>query len=188
MAAGHAASYALYQAAYRHGTIERLVLIAPTWRGPLPTMMGGQRPWFAHIRVVVDHWAIGPLLYRLNMSRFVVTRMAREHVYEDPGWLSGDRLSAKLAVTRTSGARHAAVRFVSGALDRVESRAPFLTWPGAQTCRCSSSTVIKHRQDRGPKWRLWRRCREPNSNSFRMESYQSTRSFRYPLQTQLSRF
>ena len=89
-------------------------------------MMGGQRPWFAHIRVVVDHWAIGPLLYRLNMSRFVVTRMAREHVYEDPGWLSGDRLSAKLAVTRTSGARHASVRFVSGALDRVESRAAFL--------------------------------------------------------------
>jgi len=126
VAAGHAASYALYQAAYRRDTIERLVLIAPTWRGPLPTMMGGQRPWFAHIRVVVDHWAIGPLLYRLNMSRFVVTRMAREHVYEDPGWLSGDRLSAKLAVTRTSGARHASVRFVSGALDRVESRAAFL--------------------------------------------------------------
>jgi hypothetical protein len=126
VAAGHAASYALYQAAYRHGTIERLVLIAPTWRGPLPTMMGGQRPWFAHVRVGVDHWVIGPLLYRLNMSRFVVTRMAREHVYEDPGWLSGDRLSAKLVVTRTPGARHASVRFVSGALDRVESRAAFL--------------------------------------------------------------
>ena len=126
VAAGHAASYALYQAAYRHGTIERLVLIAPTWRGPLPTMIGGQRPWFAHVRVIVDHWGIGPLLYRLNMSRFVVTRMAREHVYEDPGWLSGDRLSAKLAVTRTPGARHASVRFVSGALDRVESRAAFL--------------------------------------------------------------
>ena len=126
VAAGHAASYALYQAAYRHGTIERLVLIAPTWRGPLPTMMGGQRPWFAHVRVGVDHWGIGPLLYRLNMSRFVVTRMAREHVYEDPGWLSGDRLSAKLVVTRTPGARHASVRFVSGALDRVESRAAFL--------------------------------------------------------------
>ena len=126
VAAGHAASYALYQAAYRHGTIERLVLIAPTWRGPLPTMIGGQRPWFAHVRVIVDHWGIGPLLYRLNMSRFVVTRMARQHVYEDPGWLNGDRLNAKLVVTRTPGARHASVRFVSGALDRVESRAAFL--------------------------------------------------------------
>jgi len=126
VAAGHAASYALYQAAHRHGMIERLVLIAPTWRGPLPTMMGGQRPWFARVRVVADHRGIGPLLYRLNTSRFIVTRMAREHVYEDPNWLSGDRLSAKLAVTRIPGARHASVRFVSGALDRVASRAAFL--------------------------------------------------------------
>ena len=30
VAAGHAGAYAMYQAAYRHGTIERLVLIAPT--------------------------------------------------------------------------------------------------------------------------------------------------------------
>jgi hypothetical protein len=60
------------------------------------------------------------------MSRFVVTRMARGHIYEDPGWLSGDRLSAKLGVTRAPGARHASVRFVSGALDRVECRAAFL--------------------------------------------------------------
>jgi pimeloyl-ACP methyl ester carboxylesterase len=126
VAAGHAASYALYQAAYRHGTIDRLVLIAPTWRGPLPTIMGGQRPWFAHVRATVDHWGIGPLLYRLNVSRFVITRMARGHVYEDPGWLSGDRLRAKLALTHAPGARHASVRFVSGALDRVESRAAFL--------------------------------------------------------------
>jgi pimeloyl-ACP methyl ester carboxylesterase len=126
VAAGHAASYALYQAAYRHGTIDRLVLIAPTWRGPLPTIMGGQRPWFAHVRATVDHRGIGPLLYRLNVSRFVITRMARGHVYEDPGWLSGDRLRAKLALTHAPGARHASVRFVSGALDRVESRAAFL--------------------------------------------------------------
>lgn len=126
VAAGHAAAYAMYQAAHRRGTIERLVLIAPTWRGPLPTMMGGQRRWFNRIRAAVDHWGVGPLLYRLNVSRFVVTRMAREHVYEDPAWLSGNRLSAKLAVTRAPGARYASVRFVSGALDRIESRAAFL--------------------------------------------------------------
>jgi len=125
-AADHAASYALYQAAYRSGTIERLILIAPTWRGPLPTMAGGQRAWFSRIRAVVDHRGIGPLLYRLNVSRFMVARMARGHVYEDPAWLSGDRLSSKLAVTRAHGARHASVRFVSGALDRVDSRGAFL--------------------------------------------------------------
>jgi pimeloyl-ACP methyl ester carboxylesterase len=36
-AAGHAATYALHQAVYQPGKIDRLVLIAPTWRGPLPT-------------------------------------------------------------------------------------------------------------------------------------------------------
>lgn len=126
VAAGHAASYALYQNCLRRGTISRLVLIAPTWRGPLPTMMGGQRPWFACLAAAVDHPAFGPLLYRLNVSRFVIARMANEHVYQERGWLHGERLATKRAVTRARGARHASVRFVSGALDRVDSREAFL--------------------------------------------------------------
>ncbi|WP_051334378.1 alpha/beta hydrolase [Bradyrhizobium sp. Ai1a-2] len=126
VAAGHAATYALHQAANRRGTIERLVLIAPTWRGPLPTMMGGERPWFARIRAAIDQPLIGPPLYRLNVSRFVISKMARGHVYSDPAWLTGDRLAAKLAVTQAEGARHSSVRFVTGALDRVDNRAAFL--------------------------------------------------------------
>src|SRR6516225_6044149 len=120
VAAGHAASYALYHAAFRPGTIKRLVLIAPTWRGPLPTMMGGQRPWFTRLRGAVDHWAIGPLVYRLNVSRFIMIRMAQDHVYEDPSWLSGDRLAAKLAVTRAPGLR--ALIAVAGSLRRLPIR------------------------------------------------------------------
>lgn len=100
IAAGHAATYALYQAANQPNTIGRLVLIAPTWRGPLPTMIGAYRPWFDRARKTVDLPIIGQLLYRLNVSRFVVVKMAREHVYSDPNWLSGDRLRSKLAVTR----------------------------------------------------------------------------------------
>lgn len=126
VAAGHAATYALFHAAYRPNAIDRLVLIAPTWRGPFPTMMRGYRPWFARVRDVLDNGGIGPLLYRLNVSRFVVSKMAREHVYDDPLWLSGDRLRAKLAITRVAGARHAFVRFVTGGLDRVASHAYFL--------------------------------------------------------------
>ena len=89
-------------------------------------MIGGYRPWFAQLRHAVDGGIIGPLLYRLNVSRFVVTRMANEHVYCAPLWLSGDRLAAKLAVTRAPGARHASVRFVTGGLDLVADRIAFL--------------------------------------------------------------
>lgn len=104
VAAGHAGTYALYQAVHHPATIEDLVLIAPTWRGPLPTMMGGQRSWFARVRGAVDNPLIGPSLYRLNVSRPVIRRMAREHVYDDPEWLSGERMAAKRAVTRAAGA------------------------------------------------------------------------------------
>ena len=39
-AAGHAATYVLAQAVAMPGLMGRLCLVAPTWRGPLPTMMG----------------------------------------------------------------------------------------------------------------------------------------------------
>jgi pimeloyl-ACP methyl ester carboxylesterase len=94
--------------------------------GPLPTVIGAYRPWFAYIRKAIDLPLIGQLLYRLNVSRWVMTRMAREHVYSEPHWLSGERLSAKLAVTRAAGARHASVRFVTGHLDWVGSRTGFV--------------------------------------------------------------
>jgi pimeloyl-ACP methyl ester carboxylesterase len=89
-------------------------------------MMGTQRRWFARVRGAIDYPVIGPFLYWLNVNRFVVTMMAREHVYSDPHWLTGDRLAAKLAVTRGTGARYASVRFVTGGLDRVRSREAFL--------------------------------------------------------------
>src|ERR1700744_915912 len=89
-------------------------------------MMGGQRPWVARVRAAIDNPVTGPLLYRLNVSRPVIDRMARRHVYSRADWLTGDRLAQKLGRTRAPRARHSAVRFVSGALDRVDSRAAFL--------------------------------------------------------------
>ena len=32
----------------------------------------------------------------MYVSRFVVAKMVKEHVYSDPDWLTGDRLEAKL--------------------------------------------------------------------------------------------
>ncbi len=126
VAAGHASAYALDHLARHPGTIGRLVLVAPTWRGPFPTMMGGERPWFARIRAAVDAPVLGPALYALNLSGPVIRKMVVGHVYSDPAWLTPERMAAKRAVTSAAGARHASVRFVTGGLDRVASRDAFL--------------------------------------------------------------
>src|SRR5262249_6999176 len=126
VAAGHAATYVLYHAVNRPNTTGRLVLISPTWRGPLPTMFGTYRSWFCRIPSAVDLAGVGPGLYRLHVNSLIVGKMGGEHVYSEPNWLSGDRLSAKLAVTHAQGARHASARFVTGCLDRVDSRPQFL--------------------------------------------------------------
>ena len=77
IAAGHAAAYYLDAAAARPGSTGHLCLIAPTWRGPLPTMMGRKHPMFAQISRMVDWPVVGDLLYRLNVNRFLIRRLAR---------------------------------------------------------------------------------------------------------------
>src|SRR4051794_15963959 len=126
VAAGHAVGYVLARAATLPGSMGRLCLVAPTWRGPLPSVTGKGPAAFAAVRRLVDHPMLGPLLYRLNVSRPVVRTMARGHVHADPGWLHGERLAEKLAVTRAPGARHASARFVTGGLDPAQSREEFL--------------------------------------------------------------
>jgi pimeloyl-ACP methyl ester carboxylesterase len=126
VAAGHAATYVLEHAASGSCTIERLVLIAPTWRGPLPTMMSGHRPFFDRLCRLVDGPMLGPLIYRLNVNRLVVRYMASGHVYTDPAFLEGERLREKLDVVRAPGARFASVRFVTGRLDPLDARVAFL--------------------------------------------------------------
>jgi pimeloyl-ACP methyl ester carboxylesterase len=126
IAAGHAATYVLTHAASASAQPTRLVLVAPTWRGPLPTMAGGHRPFFDRLCRLVDRATVGPLIYRLNVNPFVVRRMGAGHVYSDPAFLDEERLRQKLAVVRASGARFASVRFVTGRLDPLASREAFL--------------------------------------------------------------
>lgn len=103
-----------------------MILVAPTWRGPLPTMMGGRKGWFRHIVGALDNKVVGPLLYRLNVSQWVIRKMALEHVYSDAAWLTDARFQSKIAVTKGEGARHSSVRFVTGSLDRYADRDSFL--------------------------------------------------------------
>ena len=126
IATGHAAAYALRHVAADASATGRLVLIAPTWRGPLPTMMGGHRPLLDRLCQLVDLPGIGPLIYRLNVNQPVIRYMGAGHVYADREFLTGERLREKLAVTRAPGARFSSVRFVTGRLDPLRSRDEFL--------------------------------------------------------------
>jgi pimeloyl-ACP methyl ester carboxylesterase len=125
VAAGHAAGYLLRHAATRPTDFGRAVLVAPTWRGPLPTMLARRPDWLARLRTAVDTPALGPAIYRLNISRPVIRMMAKGHVYGDPDWLAPERFSKKMDVVAAPGARFASVRFVTGALDPFEAPEPF---------------------------------------------------------------
>lgn len=122
VAAGHAAGYALRYLARAQRPRPRLVLLSPTWRGPLPTMLGGGRRGLERVARAFDGPLWGELLYRLNVNRPMIGVMARGHVYADPRWLDAKRMALKLAVTRARGARHGSARFVTGCLDPFVSR------------------------------------------------------------------
>lgn len=125
VAAGHAAGYVLRHVAAAPAEAPHLALIAPTWRGPLPTMMRRRPGWLRRVVQAVDMPGLGPLLYRLNLSDPVIRMMARAHVYSGPAWLTPARLAEKRRVARARAARFASVRFVSGALDPFDSGEAF---------------------------------------------------------------
>jgi pimeloyl-ACP methyl ester carboxylesterase len=126
VAAGHAGGYLLRHASRERNLRARLVLIAPTWRGPLPTMLGDASRRVVSLRRLVDLPVMGPALYKLNVNQFVIRHMAAGHVYADKDWLSRQRVADKLAVIRAAGARHASARFVLGCLDPFHSRQAYL--------------------------------------------------------------
>ncbi len=126
VAAGHGAGYLVGAAADRPGRAGRLALVAPTWRGPLPTVLGRRSALGKRLVRAGDLPVVGQALYRLNVNPAMLRVMAREHVYADPAWLRGDRLAAKAAVTGARGARHGALRFVTGELDPAADRDGFL--------------------------------------------------------------
>jgi pimeloyl-ACP methyl ester carboxylesterase len=121
-AAGHAAGYVIKHFESHDYVARRLVLLSPTWRGPLPTMTGRNSAFFAKIARAFDPPLLGGILYRLNVNRLVIGMMTRGHVYSNPRWLIGGRMEEKLAVTRAPGARHASARFVTGRLDPFDNR------------------------------------------------------------------
>jgi pimeloyl-ACP methyl ester carboxylesterase len=149
VACGHAAGYALDIEARHPGTFTHLVLIAPTWRGPLPTMMSGRKPIQGRLRRLIHAPVIGGLLYRLNVSRPVVRMMYRRHVFTDPMFLTERLLADRMRLTRQPGARFASACFVTGALDPFDDRASFL----AAARRLQGPVLVLYGPDTPPKSR-----------------------------------
>lgn len=126
VACGHGAGYALELEARHPRAFSHLILVAPTWRGPFPTMMRGRKPIQGRIRQLIETPVIGDVVYRLNVSRPVVRLMYRRHVFSDPTRLTSDLLSRRMRATRRKGARFASASFVTGGLDPFHDRESFL--------------------------------------------------------------
>jgi pimeloyl-ACP methyl ester carboxylesterase len=132
VAAGHAAAYALKLARDQSGIWSRMVLLAPTWRGPLPTAMGEHARAYGWIRGLVGTPVIGEALYRLNTLRRVISLMYRRHVYTEAGRVTPAFVAEKQGIARRPGARFASAAFVTGSLDPVSDRGAFLALFGSQ--------------------------------------------------------
>ena len=117
VAAGHSAPIALGLAEQCSRQWSQIVVVAPTFRGPLPTMTGRAGQSFNWVRRLVELPLIGPLLYRLNTSRAILKLMLRRHVWVNRNLLTPQRLREQQQISRQPGARFASVAFVSGGLD-----------------------------------------------------------------------
>ena len=151
VAAGHASGYALALGRRQPGLWRRMVLLAPTWRGPLPTAMGPHPRAYAVARSLVRTPVLGQALYRLNTHPRVIGAMYGRHVYADAALVTPEFVAAKRGFARQPGARFASVAFVTGALDLLPDRDSFqalLAPPPAPTLvLCGTATPPKSKAE-----------------------------------------
>ena len=140
VAVGHSASVALGLATQCSEQWQQLVLVAPTWRGPLPTMTGWHPKYFGWLRKLFAIPLLGPAIYRINTSRSILKMMLRRHVWLDINLLTPERVRRQQLLSRQSGSRFASVSFVSGGLDPAGDRSWWLE--GAKKLRCPLHVVI----------------------------------------------
>jgi pimeloyl-ACP methyl ester carboxylesterase len=125
LAAGHAASYVLKLAVKQPVSFAKIVLVAPTWRGPLPTM--GASPQLAGmVRGLVRSPIVGQFLYKLNTLPSFLNFMYRRHVFVDEARLTPSFMEKKWQITQQPGARFAPAAFVTGNIDAVHQQSDFL--------------------------------------------------------------
>jgi len=125
IAAGHTASYVLQLAQREPAVFSRIVLVAPTWRGPLPTM-GATQQTAGMVKELVRSPIFGQALYKLNTTPSFLSFMYRRHVFTDAAKLTPNFIEKKWQTTQQPGARFASAAFVTGNLDAVREQSDFL--------------------------------------------------------------
>jgi pimeloyl-ACP methyl ester carboxylesterase len=135
VAAGHAAGYALHLAQQLPKQISRLVLVAPTWRGPLPSM-GAAKIVTKSVEKLVRLPLLGQFLYYLNTRPQFLRWMYSRHVFAQAQNLTPDFIAQKYATTQQRGARFGPAAFVTGGLDPVTNRGAFLQLFAGLRARC----------------------------------------------------
>ncbi|MEA5618218.1 alpha/beta hydrolase [Cronbergia sp. UHCC 0137] len=126
VAAGHATGYVLKLAVNQPDIFSKIVLLAPTWRGPLPTM-GASQQIAGIVRGLVRSPILGQALYKLNTTPSFLSWMYSRHVFTDAAKLTPDFITQKWQSTQQPGARFASAAFVTGNIDPIHSQSEFLS-------------------------------------------------------------
>lgn len=125
IAAGHASGYALKLAKDKSDLVSKIILIAPTWQGPL-RVMGLPEVIRNGVKNLVRSPLLGQFLYYLNTTPSFLRLMYKRHVYVDETKLTPEFIAQKHQITSKNGARYAPAAFVTGAIDPVANREEFL--------------------------------------------------------------
>jgi pimeloyl-ACP methyl ester carboxylesterase len=125
IAAGHASGYAVKLAKDVPDIVSKLILIAPTWQGPL-RVMGLPDEIRNGVKNLVRSPLLGQTLYYLNTTPSFLRLMYKRHVYVDETKLTPEFIAQKQQITSKKGARYAPAAFVTGAIDPVTKREEFL--------------------------------------------------------------
>ncbi|MEX0270887.1 alpha/beta hydrolase [Leptolyngbyaceae cyanobacterium UHCC 1019] len=127
IAAGHSAGFIMQLAHQDPCPWSYVILTAPTWRGPLPTM-GDHRWFFKRIQQLIGLPIVGQFFYLLNTLPWFLRWMMGRHVYSDSKNITRSLVTAKWRTTQQRNARFASAAFVTGALDPIRTRQEFIDY------------------------------------------------------------
>jgi pimeloyl-ACP methyl ester carboxylesterase len=128
IAAGHAVNAVMELATRTPAPWSWVVLVAPTWRGPLPTAMGERRGFYKGLQRAIGLPILGQFLYWLTTLPPFLRLMSGRHVLADRKHLTRDWMTQKWRTTQKRGARFASSAFVTGGLDALRNQEQWLTW------------------------------------------------------------